>query len=218
VISVTDWDIKKDGSISFTPASDKPTSAIPWITYSPAAVSIASGRREIVRVTVTLPAGTPPGEYRAGFFIQERPPAAPPAAGERVVVFRFRQFVSLFVMVPPLGRKASFSNVSLEWAGNSLRLLCSMKNEGAIHVRPTITWSLRRESAEEIAGTKRFESTVLLPFSELNESFNLDPLPQGRYQVVASIDFHEGGPIQSITKTIEITAPPTQAPAPPGVN
>src|SRR4051812_16760875 len=43
LLSLTDWDLAEDGSLSFQDAASQKMSAAPWITFTPAAVSIASG-------------------------------------------------------------------------------------------------------------------------------------------------------------------------------
>src|SRR5688572_12706067 len=88
MLSLTDWNLTEDGSLTFQDAGSQKMSAAPFITFSPAAISIESGQRHLVRVTVNTPADAAPGVYRAGIFVQERPPATPPKKGEHNVVFR----------------------------------------------------------------------------------------------------------------------------------
>jgi hypothetical protein len=90
LLSLTDWKIDTDTSVSYTDAGTLPDSSAKWVTFSPSALSIESGQSQLVRVTVKVPEGTKPGVYRSGIFVQERPPATPAKTGEHVVTFRFR--------------------------------------------------------------------------------------------------------------------------------
>jgi hypothetical protein len=102
----------------------------------------------------------------------------------------------------------------MEQRGPSMQLRYGMKNEGAVHVRPYLSWSVHNEAGEEIASMKRYEATVLLPFANLDEQFALQQLPPGKYKVIASADFQDQGPVQSMTRTVEIapsSATPTVA-------
>src|SRR5438034_1135997 len=82
LLSLTDWNIKQDGSLEFFEAGSQAISSAKWIEFSPSALTISSGRKQMVRVTVTLPPDVKSGEYRTGMFIQERPPATPAKAGQ----------------------------------------------------------------------------------------------------------------------------------------
>src|SRR5437870_7327853 len=44
LLSLTDWNVKEDGTIQYTDPGSLPDSASSWIVFSPAAVTIASGQ------------------------------------------------------------------------------------------------------------------------------------------------------------------------------
>src|SRR5689334_15132535 len=102
LLSTTDWNVTEDTRIVYSDAGTTPNSASPWVIFSPAALTIASGQRQLVRVTVRVPSGTAPGLYRTAIFVQERPPAAPPQNGEQLVYVRFRYVFFLYVTVSPV--------------------------------------------------------------------------------------------------------------------
>ena len=207
LLSLTDWDLAEDGSITFQDPGSLKMSAAPWVTFSPSAVSIASGEKALVRVTLDVPADVRPGLYRAGIFVQERPPAAPPKPGEHNILFRFRYMETLYVIVSPIAARPSLVDAGLERGGQKLQIVCKMKNEGSGFVRPYITWTLRNESQELVAEMKSREATILLPMVALNERFPLETLAPGKYELSVAVDFHDDGPVQSIMRTVEIARP-----------
>src|SRR2546425_7897725 len=77
LLSLTDWKINQDTSVTYFDPGSLQDSAAKWVVFSPSSLSIDSGHSELVRVTVRVPEGTTPGVYRAGIFVQERPPATP---------------------------------------------------------------------------------------------------------------------------------------------
>src|SRR5580698_8358440 len=72
VVSLTDWKIREDGSVTYAEPGSTERSASPWIIFSPSALSTEPGRSQLVRITVKVPEDTQPGVYRSGLFIQER--------------------------------------------------------------------------------------------------------------------------------------------------
>lgn len=213
LLSLTDWDLAEDGSLTFQDPASQKMSAAPWITFTPSALSIASGEKYLARVTVDVPPGTQPGVYRAGIFVQERPPAAPPKLGDHNILFRFRYMETLYVIVSPIAARPSLVNAGLEPSGQKLQMVCQMKNEGSGFVRPYITWSLRGEAHELIAEMKSHEATILLPMVSLSERFALEAIAPGKYELSVAVDFHDDGPVQSIVRTVEIAPPASTPPA-----
>ncbi len=58
LLSSTDWTISEDGAVQFPDPGTLPDSASRWIVFSPSAVSISSGQKQMVRVTVSVPEKT----------------------------------------------------------------------------------------------------------------------------------------------------------------
>ena len=55
-----------------------------------------------------------------------------------------------------------------------------------------------------ISSMKQYEATVLLPFSSINESFPVEDLPPGKYEITAQVDFQDNAALQSITRTVNL--------------
>jgi hypothetical protein len=206
ILSLTDWTIQQDTSISYFDAGTQPSSASSWIAFSPADLTITSGQERMIRVTADPPIGTPPGVYTSGIFVQERPPAKQPQPGEQLMFYRFRYLVTLYVIVQPVRRQGEAVDVQLITDARGMHLTSQLKNRGTSHLRPYINWIVRSDK-NEIISQKNVEATVLLPAGTNNESLQLqDALPPGRYDIEAQVDFHDGGPIQALKRSVEIGA------------
>ena len=214
LLSLTDWDLAEDGSLTFQDPATHKMSAAPWITFTPSAISIVSGEKYLVRVTLDVPADVPPGVYRTGIFVQERPPAAPPKPGDHNILFRFRYMETLYAIVGPVAARPSLVDAALAPAGEKMQVVCKMKNDGSGFVRPRITWTLRSEAHEVVAETKSHEATILLPQVALNERFSLPSISAGKYELTMAVDFQDDGPVQSMVRTVEIV-PSAQLSPPP---
>ena len=216
IVNPTDWSILEDGSLTFRqPGSFQEPSASSWIVFSPEAFTLESAQTQLVRITVTVPEKTPPGVYRTGLFVQERPTATPPDPGLRVINVRVRYVFLLYVLVPPISSHAELVNVEADTGNGPLRLICEMKNTGDRHARPLVFWSIRRDGEAGPNARGKAEATVLLPAATLREAYSLQylSLAPGRYQASVFVDFQDGRPQQSMSRDFEV---PTPVPPPPG--
>lgn len=203
LLSLSDWAIREDTSVTYHDAGTQQKSASNWIIFSPSDVNIASGQERLVRVTANVPEGTPPGVYTSAIFVQERPPAREPRKGEQLVFFRFRYAVTLYVIVQPVSGKGEIADFLLARDSGGMRLVCQLKNTGTRHLRPSISWFLR-SGAEEVIAEKNVETTVLLPSATTREILQIPTLPPGEYEIEAQVDFHDGQPLQTIRRKVDV--------------
>ena len=73
MLSLTDWKINQDTSLTYVDPGSLPDSASSWVVFSPSSLSIDSGQSQLVRVTVRVPEGTTKGVYRAVFRCGHEP-------------------------------------------------------------------------------------------------------------------------------------------------
>jgi hypothetical protein len=204
-LSLTDWNLSSDGAMEFADPGSGPGSAAPWLTFSPSAVSIQSGQKYLVRVTVKPPADIKPGVYRAGIFVQERPPATAAKQGEHNIYFRFRYMEVLYVIIPPAAANPKLVDTALRQSAQGLEIVCTMTNEGSHFTRPHISWLLRDSSGAVVRQEKSRDTTVLLPAATLSEHIPLPAVEPGKYELSVQADFGGDLPIQAMTRAVEIT-------------
>jgi P pilus assembly chaperone PapD len=206
ILSLTDWSIREDTSVTYYDPGTQPKSASPWLIFSPADLTIASGQQRLVRVTANVPEGTPPGVYTSALFVQERPPARLPRKGEQLVYFRFRYVVTIYVIVQPVSGKGEIADFRLARDARGLHLVCQLKNTGTRHLRPAISWFIR-SGQDEVIAERNIETTVLLPDATMNETLMIpNPLSPGEYEIEAQVDFHDGQPLQTIKRKVDVAA------------
>ena len=203
ILSLTDWKILEDGSLTFVKPGSDEQSASSWIIFTPSAFTLEAERSQLVRVTIRAPGTAKPGVYRSALFVEERPPATVPV-GERVIYARGRYAFILYVIVPPVSPKAELLNADIDIGNDAARLFLEMANTGSRHVRPLVTWVIRRDSVIEARGAAN--ATVLLPGARMREAYHLSKfnLPPGKHEISAVVDFQDGLPQQSMTRTFEV--------------
>jgi P pilus assembly chaperone PapD len=215
LLSLTDWNISEDGNLTYQDPGSRPGSSAKWIIFSPTAFNITSGQKQMVRVTVRVPAEAKPGTYRSAIFVQERPPAPLVKPGEHNVFFRFRYAFILYVMVPPVTMHGELVDARIVSSKAGMRVVCEMKNTGSRHIRPFVNWSIYDSNDSQIRSLKSKESLVVLPFSSLKQAFEMgDALPPGKYELRVTTDFQDGNPLQTIKRAFEVPPAPSPNPAP----
>jgi len=69
-----------------------------------------------------------------------------------------------------------------------------------------ISWFLR-SGTEELVAEKNVEPTVLLPSATTKETLTVPmPLAPGEYEIEAQVDFHDGQPVQTIKRKVDIVS------------
>lgn len=206
ILSLTDWVIHEDTSVAYLEAGSQPKSASSWLVFSPTDLTISSGQERLVRVTANVPVGTPPGVYTSALFVQERPPTRQPKKGEQLIFFRFRYVVTIYVIVQPVSGKGEIDDLQLTRNAKGIQLVCQLKNSGTRHLRPLISWFLR-SGTQELIAEKNVETTVLLPAATTKETLTIPmPLAPGEYEIEAQVDFHDGQPLQTIKRKVDIVS------------
>jgi P pilus assembly chaperone PapD len=206
ILSLTDWEVHEDTTVAYIEAGSQPRSASSWLVFSPTDLTISSGQERLVRVTANVPPGTPPGVYTSALFVQERPPARQPKKGEQLIFFRFRYVVTIYVIVQPVSGKGEIADFQLVRDARGVHLVCQLKNTGTRHIRPMISWFLR-SGTEELISEKNVETTVLLPSSTTKETLTIPmPLVPGEYEIEAQVDFHDGQPVQTIKRKVDLVS------------
>ncbi len=205
LLSLGDWRLAEDTSVSYHEPGSQPNSAASWLILSSSDFTITSGQERLVRVTARVPAGTRPGVYSSSVFIQERPPTEAPKPGEQRFHFRFRYVVTVYIVVGPVFSQGELEDVALLPDPKGGQFFATrIVNAGTRHLRPTISWFARRDGLE-VAAERHVEATVLLPASSAVEKFRLRaPLPPGEYVIEVQVDFHDGRPIQAIQRSVVV--------------
>jgi hypothetical protein len=207
VLNLTDWTIREDGSADYTEPSTQPNSASAWVRFSPAAVTLRAGQRQLVRVTILAPANTPPGVYRTALFVQGRPPAAPKSGDVSGFFLRVRYAFTLYVVIQPVIARAELTDLTVTGTPSRLQMIPTLVNSGTAHARPTVHWTVKTPTGAT-AAEGREELRVLLPSATLRQPIiRTVALAPGRYDASIVVDFQDGRPLQTMTRPFTVPLP-----------
>jgi len=136
-VYVTDFALKKDGSIEFFRAGALKRSAADWIEINPFELMMKSGERKEVKVKLTIP-GDVSGGYYAAIMVELVPEVAPEAVMGVIRTWRMASIVELTVTGWQTPRaKISISELKVEPSSEDggLTFTASIENKGNVHVR-----------------------------------------------------------------------------------
>jgi P pilus assembly chaperone PapD len=207
VLNLTDWTIREDGSADYTEPGTQPYSASAWVRFSPAAVTLRAGQRQLVRVTILAPPHTAPGVYRTALFVQGRPPAAPKTGEVSGFFLRVRYAFTLYVVIQPVAARAELTDLAVTATASQLQMMPTLVNTGTAHTRPTVQWTVKT-AAGAIAAEGGEELRVLLPSATLRQSIARTlALAPGSYDASIVVDFRDGRPLQAMTRPFTVAPP-----------
>ena len=205
IVEPTDWDIQEDGSVVYAEPGSLRNSASPWVKFSPSAFALIPAMNQLIRITVAVPSNAAPGLYRTGMFVQERAAATTPTFKAPAVILRVRYAFFLFVIVPQAKAQPEFTSFDVDVEGETGHLRYAMKNSGNLHVRPLLRWAIKNDKGELVGEPGEHPSTVLLGQSSLHELFNFPArLPPGHYQMAVMVDFRDGEPLQTMSRSFSV--------------
>jgi hypothetical protein len=146
-----------------------PTGAGTWLRLPESRVTVPPRSTARVPFDLTVPAGTPPGQYLAGLVAQ--PAAAPgtaptaalaPETGQFTVTTTTRVVVAVAVTVPgELRRRISVTGVRASTGATGTQLTVGVRNDGNVLVRPQGTLLLRDQAGAERVRLRLDMDTIL---------------------------------------------------------
>ena len=209
--SLGDWNLSDTGDLQFFKQGERPNSATKWVLYSPGEFTAMPGKTSQIRLTVTVPKDTPPGDYHSVMFVEERPGNLKEKKNRKELSFHFRLSTIVYVSVPPLTTKAELKGLTAAMSARGVVVTPTISNTGNSHVRPTHSYKVLGAGDKVVAEFSQPEG-----FPILRESVSSPPLvaptqlPAGEYQVRYRVDFMDGSPIKE--GRTHFTVGPTDAP------
>ncbi len=193
---VDDWYISRDGTPQFKPADGTSAfSAASWIRVNPVESSLAPGAATTVRFTITTPAGTAAGGYRAAIMFDLLPPGSEPGARGRSVMFQGRIATVIYATVGTVRPVVELADLQARLQkGQPPRwtVVATLKNTSRVHAR-TKGQVVVYDKGGTVVRRLPVPDVPVLPESERELAVALagereDPLPPGDYRVEVRID------------------------------
>ncbi|HYP27489.1 MAG TPA: hypothetical protein VE262_12295 [Blastocatellia bacterium] len=189
---IGDWDMTREGEVTFHKAGTLPNSASPWMIHTPGEMTVEPGNVHVIRVTVSVPKDATPGDHLAVLFVEPRPEDLKLLGNTKQVQVKFRMGAIFYVMVPELARKPALENLKAEMGQKGILVTPRLTNQGNSHVRPLHSIQVTDRAGAVVAELSDVESIPVLAGKELEAPVLIEQsLPEGSYSVRYRVRFGE---------------------------
>lgn len=184
-----DWEMDRKGDVNYARAGKGPNSCATWLQLNPTDFRVDPGQTRQVRYTLTVPAGSKEGGYRAAIVFEGVPVAAGGAGAPRMVAVHGRIGVVLYEMVGNPEIKALFEDFQIRPEKQGLTFKLTLANKGAGNFRIKKSWiSLKSSQGQEVAKVE-IPDVPVLPGAVRDLEFSKElNLPKGTYLAEAVLD------------------------------
>jgi P pilus assembly chaperone PapD len=196
VASLNDWNINQNGELGFYKAGTQPSSASPWIIYSPAEVTVQPGQTHSIRVTISVPKDAAPGDHLAALIVEQRPDTIKLNRNARQMLMRFRMAAMFYIMVPQITRRGTLENLKASVDPRGIVITPTLRNEGNSMIRPLTSVKVLDSAGHTVAELPESESLPILGSSKLSQPLVIEKsLQPGAYTVKYRVDFQNGSKV-----------------------
>lgn len=191
LVKLEDWDRTADGTNRFFAAGTQPGSCAEALHVFPATLSLAPGESQAVRVALdSISAAGMRAECWSVVVVQAQQPVR--QASGRTLVYTVRTGMKVYAMPDGLQAEGEVSDVRVTPSGApkdaSFQARVTFRNTGALHVSAQGRLEIRRED-NSLFGTVPLPAMHALPGAESVTTVKLPALPQGRYLLLAIVDY-----------------------------
>lgn len=187
------------GGTAFGARGEKKTGVGEWISMNQGELNLAPGAAVSVPVTVTVPAGTHPGDYVAGLVVQAPPKAG--AVGNVSASVTERAGVAILVHVPGATKeKLAIGTACFNQETGSRYFEVPVKNQGDILTAAAGTFKLETEAGERVFD-RPVELGAVIP--TLDTVFRVDSPqdpPPGKYVAKIALTQKDGEEVKRDSK------------------
>lgn len=196
-VYLRDYHFQADGTNAYDEPGTTPRSNAPWVTFSPANLTVPPGSSVEISYSITVPEGVEPGSYWSMLMVEAvDPSSAESTTGDEAQQERqlgFRQVTRYGVQLAAHYRQAAVPEVAFE----NIQLLADEEgqtwfvadviNTGNLMLRPEV---YMRVFAEDGAESGPFEGVQyrLYPGTSVRQRIDLSSLAPGTYQTLLIVD------------------------------
>lgn len=153
-LKVGDWMLTNEGTPVFAGAGSMPHSAASWIRFRPREFDVYPRQKKLVRVSIKIPEGTPPGTYLAALFFE--PPATTEGAKPGAANIFIRGRIAFLIYVTVGNARPDGKILDVAWRemtkGKGPVVALKIRNDGDAHLRTNGTFSARSPSGKRYEG------------------------------------------------------------------
>ncbi len=205
-----------EGTVGVSPAPN-PTGAGGWLSLRDPEldrITLAPGKSRHVPITVSIPPGTPPGDYMGMVVFHEIPPPrvdgevhAGDASFSIQVVTRIA--TAVWVRVPGvIEHRVELRAAHKSFADGQLNIVVDVANVGNLYTKVGGSWQLSGPTGRVVLEETSGEWGNLLPSASFSRRIPVStPRPLVRGEYVLHVRLEYGDPVQSISRVFELQLP-----------
>ena len=206
VARMEDWTIATDGDVKFAPVGTLERSASSWVTMSSSEFTLTAQTQKTLRFTISVPKGTPPGDYLFAAYVESRDAPPPPKENEKRIVISFRHYLLVYVLVPNLTAEGELQGLEAKIENGRPTAFPKLANSGNSRLRPKHKFEITDASNKTVFASDMSEARVLLGGHSWRMAYPITAnLPAGKYTLKYTVDFVDKKAIQVGKTNFEIT-------------
>jgi P pilus assembly chaperone PapD len=184
-----DWTMDRKGNVGFSKAGGDPGSCAGWLQLNPADFRIDPGQTRQIRYSLTVPAETKEGGYRAAIAFDGMP-LTEEGSAKKQMGLRGRIAVMVYATVGNPEIRAQFEDFKVTAGNKEISFKLTLGNQGDVHFRIKKSWITIKDSKGEEVGRVEVPNVPVLPGATRELEFNKEDLalPKGTYLAEAVLD------------------------------
>lgn len=206
IARLEDWTVSPEGDVKIAMPGTLERSAFKWVTMSTTELTLAPDTQKTLRFTISVPKGTPPGDYLFAAYVENRDAPPPPKENHKQVVISFRHYLLVYVMVPDLTVKGELEGLDIKVENGRPVAMPVLSNSGNSRLRPSHSFEISDADGKKVFASDPSEARVVLGGHKWQIPYRIDAdLGAGKYTLQYTVDFGDKKAIQVGKTTFEIT-------------
>lgn len=201
-----------NGGFLLSDAMQPTTAPTTWLDFPTTTREFAAGEAIQTSFTVSVPAGTPPGQYITGIAVETAD--AKPVPGTAPLLVKYRLMAAVLITVPGAVTPGfTLGDVSITTDGQTTTITGAISNTGNIRVRPAGTLTVTDASGTKVVEAPITMNSVYAGDSTTWQVIVPSPLPEGQYVVSVDLKDADTGTTASASD-VKVDVAKPEAPAP----
>lgn len=168
VVTTHDWDMSEEGGLILHEPGGTEKSASSWVRFNPKKFTVAPGKTQFVRFSVSVPPNVEPGEYRTSFVMVTEDKYKM----EDGFYLRPTFAILVYVNVPAINRTGEVTDVKVTTSENGFYFLeGQIHSTGNAHLRITGEYVLKNSQGKEVKN-EEIGKKLILP--DRRDSFKIN--------------------------------------------
>jgi hypothetical protein len=201
-----------NGGFVMNGSDDPVTAPTTWLDFPTETVDFDAQEATERSFTVTVPEGTPPGQYITGIAVETA--NASPMEGDAPIMVKYRLAAAVLITVPgPVEPSFQIGTISAAVDEQTTTIDGIIENTGNIRVRPEGTLTVTDASGKDVVTAQISMGSVYAGDTTTFQVNLPTPLPEGEYTVSTSLEDPDTKATAEVSD-VALTVAKPEAPAP----